>query len=122
MKRLWDTPLWAHAAALAIVLLALSAVVGTDDSFSADEGAAVVQARTLARDGTWIRPHPLPAVDPPARMYPLENSGVGPDGHAPFVRHPLYALLLAGVDRAGGGRCRAPVPPPARAGGGRGCR
>jgi hypothetical protein len=102
VKRLWLTPLWAHASALALVLVALAGVVRTGDSLSADEGAAIVQARTLTRDGTWVRAHPLPAVDPPGRMYPLENSGAGPDGRAPFVRHPLYALLLAGADRLGG--------------------
>ena len=35
-------------------------------------------------------------------MYPLELSGTGAAGWVPFIRHPLYALLLAGADRVAG--------------------
>jgi hypothetical protein len=78
------------------------AVVGTSASFSADEGAAIVQARSLARGDGWIVPHPVPEVDPTGAAYPLELSGRGPNGTAPFAKHPLYAVLLAGADRIGG--------------------
>jgi len=100
---LWAAPLWAHAAALAVVLLALIPIVGgTGASFSADEGAALVQARHLARGQGWVVDHPLPQVDPGQKAYPLELSSRGDKGTAPFVKHPLYALLLAGADRIGG--------------------
>ncbi|HZN12669.1 MAG TPA: hypothetical protein VFB78_00240 [Acidimicrobiales bacterium] len=102
MNRLWSRPLWMHAVALGVVLVCVVPIVGVHASLSADEGAAIVQARTLSRDGRWLRPHPLSAVDPDGRMYPLENSGEGPAGIAPFVRHPLYALMLAAADRVGG--------------------
>lgn len=102
MKRLWALPLWAHALGLAVVLLVLTPIVDPQWSYSADEGAAITQARTLARDGEWIRPHPLPELDAEGRLYPLENAGGGPDGRAPFVHHPLYALVLAGADQVGG--------------------
>ena len=102
MRRLWALPVVAHLAALTVVLLGVAAYVGTDASFSADEGAAITQARALARDGTWIVPHPLPEIDPEGRLYPLEKSTHGPKGFAPFARHPAYALLLAGADRVGG--------------------
>ena len=101
-RRAWDLPVRAHLAALALVLLALVPLIGTGASFSADEGAAIVQARSLSGGGGWIVEHPLPEVDPDGRHYPLELSASGPDGTAPFAKHPLYALMLAAADRAGG--------------------
>jgi hypothetical protein len=78
------------------------AVVGTGASFSADEGAAITQARSLARGDGWIVDHPLPQVDPEGAFYPLELSAQGPRGIAPFAKHPLYAVVLAGAQKVGG--------------------
>ena len=89
-------------AALAVVLLALVPVVGTGSSFSADEGAAIVQARSLSRGDGWIVEHPLPEVDPAGVNYPLENSEIGAKGVAPYAKHPLYPLVLAGAHRVAG--------------------
>jgi len=47
-----------------MVLLALVPLIGTGSSFSADEGAAIVQAKSLDRGDGWIVEHPFPAVDP----------------------------------------------------------
>ena len=91
-----------HVAALALVLLALVPLVGTGASFSADEGAAIVQARSLSRGDGWIVEHPVPQADPTGVNYPLENSERGPRGVAPYAKHPLYPVLLAAVDRLGG--------------------
>jgi hypothetical protein len=102
MRRLWSAPLGAHAAGLGLVLVALLPVVGTTSSFSADEGAAIIQARSLAGGGGWIVEHPFARADPAGVNYPLELSERGPAGSAPFGKHPLYALILAGVDRLGG--------------------
>ncbi len=102
VRRLWRLPLRAHVAALAAVLVALVPVIGTGASFSADEGAAIIQARSLSRGDGWIVEHPLAEVDPAGRQYPLELSARGPDGVAPFAKHPLYALVLAALDRLGG--------------------
>lgn len=101
-RRGWNAPLRAHVAALAVVLLALMPLIGTGSSFSADEGAAAVQARSLSRGDGWIVGHPVPEADPTGVNYPLELSERGVDGVAPFGKHPLYALLLAAADRAGG--------------------
>jgi len=76
--------------------------MGTGVSFSADEGAAIVQAHQLAKGDGWVVDHPLPQVDPTGKAYPLELSIKGDKGTAPFAKHPLYALLLAGADRVGG--------------------
>lgn len=101
-RRLWHLPLRAHLAALAVLLLALVPVIGTGSSFSADEGAAIVQARSLARGDGWLVEHPVPEADPTGASYPLELSDRGSKGTAPFAKHPLYALLLAGADRMAG--------------------
>ena len=47
-RRVADAPLWAHALALLVGLLVLLPIVGTQASYSADEGAAIIQARSLA--------------------------------------------------------------------------
>ncbi|MGI9080534.1 MAG: hypothetical protein ACR2GF_06925 [Acidimicrobiales bacterium] len=106
LARVWELPLWAHAIALAVVLVALLPLLGPG-SLSADEGAAMVQARHLSRGNGWIVDHPLPTVDPDGRAYPLELSERGARGSAPFAKHPLYALLLAGADRVGGATAMA---------------
>jgi hypothetical protein len=87
---------------LALVLVALIPVVGTATSFSADEGAAILEARSLAAGRGWTVAHPLPRADPSGGSYPIELSERGPKGVAPFAKHPLYALLLSGADRVGG--------------------
>ncbi|HUR22447.1 MAG TPA: hypothetical protein VMZ73_01100, partial [Acidimicrobiales bacterium] len=94
--------LGAHVAALALVLLALVPLVGTRASFSADEGAAIVQARSLSRGNGWIVEHPVPQADPTGVGYPLENSERGSRGAAPYAKHPLYPVLLARADRLAG--------------------
>ncbi len=102
LRRVWALPLRAHIAALAVVLGALVPVVGTGASFSADEGAAIIQAHELSSGRGWVVEHPVPEADPREANYPLELSTRGAPGTAPFVKHPLYALLLAGADRLGG--------------------
>jgi hypothetical protein len=93
---------WAHLLALAAILLLLVPVVGTSQSFIADEGAAVIQARSLAAGGGWIVEHPLPEVDPDGRWYPVVNAESGADGFAPLGKHPLYPWLAAAAARLGG--------------------
>jgi len=91
-----------HAAGLLFVLLVLLPIVGTAASYSADEGAAIIQAQSLADGDGWIIPHPLPEVDPDGELYPLELSSVGPEGTAAYAKHPLFPVLLAAMDRLGG--------------------
>lgn len=101
VRRLWQAPLGLHLAALATILVVLLLGVANsgDASISADEGAAIIQARQLARGDGWITPHPLPAADRAGRFFPLQFSERGSKGAAPFGKHPLYAVLLAGADR-----------------------
>lgn len=102
VRRAWAAPIAAHLAALCLVLIAGAAFVGTYASLSADEGAAIVQARQLAEHHSWIREHPYPTLDPQGRDYPYHLSARGEDGFAPFAKHPLYALVLSGLWRVGG--------------------
>lgn len=94
--------MWAHLLALAAILLLLVPVVGTSQSFIADEGAAVIQARSLAAGSGWIVEHPLPEVDPDGRWYPVVHAESGENGFAPLGKHPLYPWLAAAASRLGG--------------------
>src|SRR5205823_12516208 len=102
IRRLLDAPLAAHAVGLVFVLLALLPVVGTASQFSADEGAAVAQAVQLERGEGWTTAHPFPAVDPSGDAYPFELSVRRGDRYAPFAKHPIYPVLLAGAYRVAG--------------------
>lgn len=97
-----ELPLGGHAVALLVVLVALLPVVGWEASYSADEGAAIIQAQSLADGDGWVIPHPMPELDPDSSLYPLELSSRGPDGIASYAKHPFYPVLLAGADLVAG--------------------
>jgi len=94
--------LWAHAAGLLVILLAISWWVGTDVSFSIDEPASIAQAQRLADGQGWQLPDALPSIDA-GRQWPyIVRSDTGPEGTVIYGKHPLYPLLLAGADEVGG--------------------
>ncbi|MCU1461463.1 MAG: hypothetical protein JWO37_1538 [Acidimicrobiales bacterium] len=101
-RRFLHLPLAVHAGLLLAVLVALGAGIGTRGSFVSDEGASILQARSLARGDGWVVPLPLPKVDPDGRWFPLEPYEIGPKGRAPFGKHPFYAMAMAGAYRLGG--------------------
>ena len=100
--RAWRAPLGAHAAALALVLLALVPWLGSSRLFSADEGALQAQAHVLADGEDWFIDHPRPDVDPDGRSFLLHLSTPGEDASAPFAKHPVYATVLAPLEGIGG--------------------
>lgn len=100
-RRATPSGLGVHLVALALVLLAGFALVGPGTSFSADEGAVIAQVRLVA-EGSWTTPHPVPAVDPDGRWFPLESSLRADDGFAPYAKHPVYPLLLVPFDALAG--------------------
>jgi hypothetical protein len=102
VRRLWDAPVRIHLLGLALVLLAMVPVIGTGASFNSDEGAAIIQARSLASGDGWIVAHPMPEVDPEGKMYPLINAERGSNGFAPLAKHPVYSSLVAGAWRMAG--------------------
>lgn len=102
IRRIWDAPPWKHTVVLALLLVILVPVVGTGASFLSDEGAAIIQGRSLSSGQGWIVPHPMPEIDADGRFYPLVNSERGTRGFAPLAKHPAYAVLVAGADLLGG--------------------
>ncbi|MDH3707809.1 MAG: hypothetical protein OES57_17210, partial [Acidimicrobiia bacterium] len=95
-------PLWMHAAGLLVVLVALLPLVGTSAVFSADEGAALIQARRVVEDGTWVGSHPLPDADQEVLGYPVHLAEQTADGWHELTRHPLYIHLVATTWSIGG--------------------
>ena len=97
-----ERPLWLHALGLAAILLLLLPLTRMGGSLISDEGSAVIEARTLNRDGTWIIHQPLARIDPKDEADPLPYVEAGAKGRAPYAKHPLYPLLLAGASRVAG--------------------
>jgi hypothetical protein len=91
--------LWGHAAVLALVLAAFLPFIGSSGQFSADEGAAIAQARQLERGDGWTVPDSFPQADPDGSAFPYELSTRGGDRYATFAKHPVYPVLLAAADR-----------------------
>jgi len=92
-----------HAAALALVLLGLLLLTGTDSVVSADEAAMIAELDLLERTGDWTMPNPEPTVDPDMRALPLELSDRTSDGRwAPFAKHPVHIAVLRPFWAAGG--------------------
>jgi hypothetical protein len=101
--RVWAAPLWAHVLVLATGLAAMAPLMAPGaGTFSPDEAVVVTQARSLGSGGGWIVEHPFAEVDPDDRYYPVAGSTPGERGMAPFVKHPAYPLVLAGLDAVGG--------------------
>jgi len=101
-RRTGERPVWLHALGLAAILLLTLPFTRIGGSLISDEGAAVIQARTLDRDGSWIVHQPLARVDPQDRADPLPYVEAGPKGRAAYAKHPLYPLLLLGAYRIAG--------------------
>jgi hypothetical protein len=94
-------PIAAHVGALALLLVAIAAVLGTSSSWTSDEGATIHQVRAI-ESGSWLLPHPLAEADPTGVNYPISAADWGEKGIAPLARHPLYPALLVPFDRLGG--------------------
>jgi hypothetical protein len=95
-------PILVHALLLASLLSGVALLLGADASFSGDEGAAIIQAQHLAEGDGWLLPYELRSIDPSSERLFIALSELGPDGYAPYAKHPTYPLLLAGADRVGG--------------------
>jgi hypothetical protein len=99
---LGGVPLAAHVVALALVLAIGLVVTGPRVAYSSDEGVAVLQARML-RDGQgWLYHSPLRRIDPEDEARPFVRGDLGSKGVAPYAKHPLYPVVLAGFDAVGG--------------------
>src|SRR5689334_2676082 len=99
LGRVWHAPRWAHALVLVVLLGLAMGFVGTSTSFNNDEGAAILQARTLSSGQGWTRHEALPSIDADGTGLFYINAESGPNGYTTLGRHPLYPLLLAAADR-----------------------
>lgn len=102
--RAWAAPLGVHALVLGLLLVAFSLVADPSRLLNADEGAAAAQATELVEGRGWTISHPLPDVDPSGEAFPLHLS-VQKEGtleFAPFAKHPVYPVVLAGAMKVGG--------------------
>jgi len=102
LRRLWGLPIGIHAVVLAVALLSVLPIVGTRSVVFSDEGAALIQARQLARGDGWITPYAFTKIDKAEVGYPLAVADSGRDGRAAYAKHPAYPVLLAAADRIGG--------------------
>lgn len=101
-ERVLGLSMRSHAIWLLLLLLALLPVVRWGAPYSADEGAAIIQAKSLSQGDGWVIPHPMPELDPGGVLYPLELSSEGPEGISAYAKHPVYPVLLAGADLVAG--------------------
>ena len=91
--RLWRAPLWAHAAVLGVLLLALVLVMSPEASFTHDEGAYALQVSSLER-GSWEYQYGARPLDPDGRWFPVALSWTDGERFFPYVKHPAYPVLL----------------------------
>ena len=92
--------LWAHAAALGLVLLILVPIFSHGVALR-DEGVYLAQADTLA-EGSWWTARPFADLDPDGTRYALSHGHFDRDQAATYTRHALYPLIIAGPYRLAG--------------------
>jgi hypothetical protein len=102
LARRWSASLAFHVVALALVLAIGLLLTGPRLVYSSDEGVAVIQARMLRDGAGWLYRYPLARIDPEDQARPFVRGDAGSKGVAPYAKHPLYPLVLAGFDGVGG--------------------
>jgi hypothetical protein len=100
--RRWSSSLGVHAVLLALVLGIGLLLTGPRVVYSSDEGVAVIQARMLRAGDGWLYRYPLARIDPEDQARPFVRGDLGSKGVAPYAKHPLFPVVLAGFDFAGG--------------------
>lgn len=93
LRRAWAAPLWAHAAVLAILLLALLPVMLPQSAFTEDEGAYALQVRSL-ENGSWAYQYKAAPFDPDGRWFPVKGSSENDGRFYTYIQHPAYPLLM----------------------------
>lgn len=108
-----------HQVLLGLSLYGLLAVAGTHAVWSADEGALLYQASSLAEGGGWSFEHPFPEADPKGTAYPLHLSSWAvdePDAsvaqtcpidgvgcrYISLAKHTSFVWIAAGLLKLGG--------------------
>jgi hypothetical protein len=101
LRRLWRRPLGWHAAALALILLALLPLMSPGSAFTSDEGAYATQAQALD-DGSWAYEYRAAPLDPTGTNFPIIKSAQTGRSFFTYVSHPAYPVLLAAGQRLAG--------------------
>lgn len=99
---LWSRSLAAHALVLFVILMFGLLFTRPHVAYSSDEGSVVLQARLLEQGRGWLYGSPISDIDPDGAARPFVRGDVGSKGVAPYAKHPLYPLVISGVDRLGG--------------------
>lgn len=103
VRRVACLPLWAHALALAALLLFWVPYIGRDGLFVSDEGAVEAQVGLVAETGAWTTENPAPVIDPEQEALPMAGAEGTADGRwAPYVKQPGYVAVLVALDAAVG--------------------
>ncbi len=102
VARVWKAPLVVHALALLGVLVLGLALTAPRVAYMSDEAAALVQARQLEAGAGWHYRSALASIDSEDAARPFVRADAGTKGVAPYAKHPLYPLVLAGAIRLGG--------------------
>ena len=98
----WKAPLFVHALALLALLVLGLALTAPRVAYMSDEAAALVQARQLEAGAGWYYRYPLASIDSEDAARPFVRADAGTKGVAPYAKHPLYPVVLAGAIRVGG--------------------
>lgn len=109
VRRLWGAPLWAHAAVLAVLLVALFPLMRPGSAFTSDEGAYALEVTALDH-GSWAYEYKAAPFDPEGRSFPVILSDASASGYYPYVKHPAYPLLLQAGTRLFGRKLGLHLP------------
>lgn len=102
LGRVWALPLWAHTAALVVLLGALTPFMHLNTgSWVDDEGLYGRQVEAL-RDGRWEYRYGGEAFDPEHRWFPFPRVTHGEEGFYPYVKHPVFPVAVAQGTRVTG--------------------
>lgn len=97
MSRVWSLPLWAHAVALSLILVALSPFMHlTESAWADDEGLYALQVESL-HEGTWEYDYYGASFDPEGRWFPIIRAERADGKYFPYIKHPVYVLALFGA-------------------------
>ena len=87
-------PLGFHAAALAVLLVALFPLMSPGSAYTSDEGAYALQVKALELGG-WEYEYRAAPHDPNGDFFPVVLTDKGANGdYYPYAKHPAFPLAL----------------------------
>lgn len=92
---------WASAVLLLILMLALIPAMSNGHTAVPDDGVYAAQARLLAAR-SWSEARPAAAIDADGVNSTIGPSFIYADRQVPYLRHPLFPIVLGGLYWLGG--------------------